>query len=206
MLPRPLSRPLGRMVRLPSNGELARTRTTASGRSRSRLTRHGARDDTRCKSCDISMQRSRTNALALVPSCTGLRSGSAPTPRSRSPPALTTYARLQPILPTAELQAPRAAQKENDNFTKGNHRAQETWGHLPSRRALASAQCPHAPVTLHYRTCGRCRDALPGHYLCFCSDDKCNNALLHRAGGVINPVGPEAHPCAGAPPPSTEPC
>ena len=111
MLPRPLSRPLGRMVRLPSNGELARTHTTASGRSRSRLTRHGARDDTRCKSCDISMQRSRTNALALVPSCTGLRSGSAPTPRSRSPPALTTYARLQPILPTAELQAPRAAQR-----------------------------------------------------------------------------------------------
>ena len=32
------------------------------------------------------------------------------------------------------------------------------------------------------------------------------NALLHRAGGVINPVGPGAHPCAGAPPPSTEPC
>ena len=31
-------------------------------------------------------------------------------------------------------------------------------------------------------------------------------ALLHRTGGVINPVGPEAHPCAGAPPPSTEPC
>ena len=42
--------------------------------------------------------------------------------------------------------------------------------------------------------------------VCFCSEDKCNNALLHRAGGVINPVGPEAHPCAGAPPPSTEPC
>ena len=31
-------------------------------------------------------------------------------------------------------------------------------------------------------------------------------ALLHRTGGVINPVGLEAHPCAGAPPPSTEPC
>ena len=26
-------------------------------------------------------------------------------------------------------------------------------------------------------------------------------ALLHRTGGVINPVGPEEHPCAGAPPP-----
>ena len=70
---------------------------------------------------------------------------------------------------------------------------------------MDSARCPHAPVTLHYRTCGRCRDALPGHYLCFCSDDKCNNALLHRAGGVINPVGPEAHPWSGAPPPSAEP-
>ena len=30
-------------------------------------------------------------------------------------------------------------------------------------------------------------------------------ALLHRTGGVIHPVGLEAHPCAGAPPPSTEP-
>ena len=62
--------------------------------------------------------------------------------------------------------------KKNDNFTKGNHRAQETWGHLPSGRAVASAQCPHAPVTLHYRACGRCRDALPGHYLCFSGEDK----------------------------------
>eukprot|EP00966_Prymnesium_polylepis_P133971 3096913-Prymnesium_polylepis.1 len=57
------------------------------------------------------MQRARTNALALAPSCTGLSSGSAPTPRSGSPPVLTTYARLQPILPTAELQAPRAARR-----------------------------------------------------------------------------------------------
>ena len=44
--------------------------------------------------------------------------------------------------------------KKNDNFTKGDHRAQETWGHLPSRRAVDSAQCPRAPVTLHY-TCTR---------------------------------------------------
>ena len=99
MLPRPLSRPHHLLGRLPSNGELARTRTAASERSRSRLTRHGARDDTRHKSSDISMQRARTNALALAPSCTGLPRGSAPTPRSRSPPALTTYARLQPHLP-----------------------------------------------------------------------------------------------------------
>ena len=111
MVPRPLSRPHHLLGRLPSNGELARTRTSASERSRSRLTRHGARDDTRHKSCDISRQRARTHALALAPSCTRLCSGSAPTPRSRSPPAPTTYARLQPHLPTAELQAPRAAQR-----------------------------------------------------------------------------------------------
>ena len=100
MVPRPLSRPHHLLGRLLSNGDLARTRTAASARSRSRLTRHGARDDTRCKSCDISTLRASTHALPCVPSCTGLRSGSAPTPRSSSPPALTTYARLQPHLPT----------------------------------------------------------------------------------------------------------
>ena len=70
-----------------------------------------------------------------------------------------------------------------------------------------SEQCPHVPVTLHCRVCGRCRDALPGHYI-YAAAAKTNvtPALLHRTGGVINPVGLEAHPCAGAPPPSTEPC
>eukprot|EP00966_Prymnesium_polylepis_P022363 514655-Prymnesium_polylepis.1 len=111
LLPRPLSRPPDPVVRLPSKGELARTRTAASERSRSRLTRHGARDDTRHKSCDISRQRARTHALTCAPSCTGLRSGSAPTPRSGSPPALTTFIHLQPHLPTEELQPPRAARR-----------------------------------------------------------------------------------------------
>ena len=114
-LPRPLSRPPHLLGRLPSKGELARTRTAASERSRSRLTSHGTRDDTSHKSCDISRQRARTHALALAPSCTRLCSGSTPTPHSRSPPAPTTYARA-PTAPsshrgTAELQAPRAAQR-----------------------------------------------------------------------------------------------
>jgi hypothetical protein len=104
------------------------------------------------------------------------------------------------------LSARAGLQKKMIILQKRNHSAQETLDIPPAGGARDSAQCPHAPVTMHYNTCGRCRDALPGHYLCFCSDDKCNNALLHRAGGVINPVGPEAHPCAGAPPPSTEPC
>ena len=86
MVPRRLSCSLDRMVRLPSNGELARTRTAASARSRSRLTSHGTRDDTSHKSCDISKQRARTHALPCAPSCTGLRRGSAPTPRSGSLP------------------------------------------------------------------------------------------------------------------------
>ena len=111
MVSGPLPRPHHLLGRLPSYGELARTRTTASGRSRSRLTRHGARDDTRHKSSDISRIRARTHALPCAPSCTGLSSGSAPTPRSRSLPAPTTYARLQPNLPTARLQQPRAAQR-----------------------------------------------------------------------------------------------
>ena len=121
MLPRPLSRPLGRMIRLPSNGELlARTHTTASGRSLSRLTRHGARDNTMCKSCDISMQRARTHALACAPTCTWLRSGSAPTPGSRSPHAPITYARLQPNLPTAGLPAASTLEppEEHGNRTR----------------------------------------------------------------------------------------
>ena len=111
MVPRPLSHAHHLLGRLPSYGELARDRTAASARSQSRLTRHGARDDTRCKSYDISMQRARTHARPLAPSCTRLCSGSASTPRSRSPPAPTTYARLQPNLPTAQLQEPRAARR-----------------------------------------------------------------------------------------------
>jgi len=35
--------------------------------------------------------------------------------------------------------------------------------------------------------------------------DKCNHALLHRAGGFITPAGLGAHPWSGAPPPSAEP-
>ena len=95
--------------------------------------------------------------------------------------------------------------KKDDNFTKRTRRAQGTKGHLPSRRAVATAQCPHAPVTLHCNTCGGCRDALPGHYLC-CSEheqlgDKANAAMrqpgryhprVHthtQSRGVITPVG-----------------
>ena len=37
--------------------------------------------------------------------------------------------------------------------------------------------------------------------LCFSSHDKCNHALLHRAGGAINPVGPGARPGQGRPRP-----
>ena len=48
---------------------------------------------------------------------------------------------------------------------------------------MVPAQCPHAPVTLHCNTCGGCRDALEGHYLCCSGLDKCNNTLLHGAGG-----------------------
>ena len=70
---------------------------------------------------------------------------------------------------------------------------------------MVPAQCPHAPVTLHCNTCGGCRDALEGHYLCCSGLDKCNNTLLHGAGGVITPVGPGAHPWSGAPPPSAVP-
>ena len=106
------------------------------------------------------------------------------------------------VIPKASM----IAIKKNDNFTIRNRRAQGTGDILPAGGAGVTAQCPHAPVTMHYNTCGRCRDALPGHYLCCSSQDKCNARPSAQDGGVINPVGPEAHPCAGAPPPSTEPC
>ena len=94
----------------------------ASERSRSRLTRHGARDDTKHKRCNISMRQASTHALPCAPSCTGLRIGSVPTPRSGSPPAPTTYARLQPHLPTAELQAPQAARRAWSELEKIDRR------------------------------------------------------------------------------------
>ena len=111
MLPRPLSHPHHLLVRLASDGELARTRTAAPERSQSRLTSHGARDDTRHRSSDISRLRARTHALPCAPSCTGLSSGSDLTLRSGSPPTPPTYARSQPNLPTAELQQPQAARR-----------------------------------------------------------------------------------------------
>ena len=54
------------------------------------------------------------NATLLTPFPTAMERGTAlescaPTPRSGSPPAPPTYARLQPNLPTAELQEPRTA-------------------------------------------------------------------------------------------------
>ena len=132
MLPRPLSRPHHLLGRLPSNGELARTRTAASERSRSRLTGHGARDDTRHKSCDISRQRASTHALALAPSCTRSCSGSAPTLPSCSPPAPSTYARLQPNLPTAQLQEPRAARRAWSLFERIESRMVSRASRLPT--------------------------------------------------------------------------
>ena len=82
-----------------------------------------------------------------------------------------------------EVRKISVVEKKNDNFTIGNHRAQETWDIRPSGGAGASAQCPHAPVTMHYNTCGRCRDALPGHYLCCSSQDKCNARPSAQDGG-----------------------
>ena len=70
---------------------------------------------------------------------------------------------------------PRHPQKKNDNFTKGNRRAQGCVDISPAGRARDPARCPHAPVTLHCNTCGGCRDALPGHYLCCDGGDKCNS-------------------------------
>ena len=125
MVPRPLSRPHHLVGRLPSNGDLARTRTAASERSRSRVTRHGARDDTRYKSGDISRLQASTHAMACAPSCTRLCSGSVLTLPSCSPPAPTTYARLQPHLPTAELQAPRAARSAKRLVTAREDRRED---------------------------------------------------------------------------------
>ena len=66
----------------------------------------------------------------------------------------------------------KALDKKNDNFTIRNRRAQDGQDILPSGGARRSAHCPHAPVTLHCNTCGGCRDARAGHYLCFSGEDK----------------------------------
>ena len=41
-----------------------------------------------------------------------------------------------------------AFDKTNDNFTKGNRRAQGSLDISPAGRARDTAYCPHAPVTL----------------------------------------------------------
>ena len=109
----------------------------------------------------------------------------------------------------------RAVQKKNDNFTKGNRRAQGCVDISPAGRARDPARCPHAPVTLHCNTCGGCRDALPGHYLCCDGADRRVCRSSHRmmyspsrtVGGSSLPSGLERilgqghfHPptCAGA--------
>jgi hypothetical protein len=70
--------------------------------------------------------------------------------------------------------------KKNDNFTIGNRRAQGSGDILPAGGAVDTAQCPHAPVTMHCRACGRCRDALPGHYLCCDGADRRVCRSSHR--------------------------
>ena len=84
---------------------------------------------------------------------------------------------------------------------KGARKAQGSRDILPAGGAGDPAQCPHTPVTLHCRVCGGCRDALPGHYLCCCRGDKCDNALLHKDEGVITPAGPGARLGQGRPRP-----
>ena len=93
--------------------------------------------------------------------------------------------------------------EKNDNFTIRNRRAQDTGDILPAGGAGESAQCPHAPVTMHYNTCGRCRDALPGHYLC-CSGLTDRLPPGAQGGGASLPSGwkrilVQGHP---RPPPS----
>ena len=97
--------------------------------------------------------------------------------------------------------------EKNDNFTKGNRRAQGTVDIRPSGGARVTARCPHAPVTLHCRACGRCRDALPGHYLCFCSDDKCAdkaNTQAHQPGRYHPGVHTHTHIAGGSSLPSAQ--
>ena len=117
---------------------------------------------------------------------------------SSNSPVLLVYSSVRRIRGNASL-------KKNDNFTIRTHRAQGVLDISPSGRARKPAQCPHAPVTLHYNTCGGCRGALLGHYLCCSRETNVTHALLHRARGVINPVKFEAHPGSGALPLSTEP-
>jgi hypothetical protein len=66
-------------------------------------------------------------------------------------------------------------QLKNDNFTIGTRRAHREPADISPRGepwSVVPAQCPHAPVTLHCNTCGGCRDALEGHYLCCSGLDK----------------------------------
>ena len=120
----------------------------------------------------------------------------------RSAASSMTIMRSGEVLELCDL---RLEKKKNDNFTYGNRRAQDRGDIRPSRGAVDTAQCPHAPVTLHSNTCGGRRDALAGHYLCCDGGDKCKYALLHRVGGFITSAELEARPCAGAPPPSAMP-
>ena len=144
MLPRPLSHPHHLLVRLPSDGELARTRTAAPERSQSRLTSHGARDDTRHRSSDISRLRARTHALPSAPSCTGLSSGSDLTLRSGSPPTPPTYARSQPT-----ICQPRSSSSLEPPEEVGHRSRGSRGGWAPDRRG-----CPGSRASQHPRRGG----------------------------------------------------
>ena len=101
----------------------------------------------------------------------------------------------------------RTTQRKNDNFTKGNHSEhRKPWTSSPQGE-------PGSPpgVLTPQSSCTTTRAVGVGTLYqdtIYAAAARTNvtPALLHRTGGVINPVGPEAHPCAGAPPPSTEPC
>ena len=86
-------------------------------------------------------------------------------------------------LPTPREDERREVKKKNDNFTKRARRAQGSGDILPAGGARDTAQCPHAPVTLHCNTCGGCRDALPGHYLCCSRETNVTTPFCTGHGG-----------------------
>ena len=145
MVPRPLSRPHHLLGRLPSNGDLAWTRTAASERSQSHLTRHGARDDTSHKSCDISMQRARTQTSKARRS----RCGTVSKERLRigrrqgcAPPQVSSSADSAPAPQAEEITRLRAVLLHAESADGSPPRTPAAAGAQPPSRAVAFERAP----------------------------------------------------------------
>jgi hypothetical protein len=146
MVPRPLPRPHHLLGRLPSYGDLARTRTAAPERSQSRLTRHGTRDDTSTRGTKVVTSACSEQAHMLCHSLPAARGCAVGRPRRRAAAHPLLRPPMRDYSPICPPRSSRCAEppEEVGQRSRGSSR-----GWSPDRRG-----CPGSRASRHPRRGG----------------------------------------------------